>query len=298
MEDFELAELLPDFERHLRAKGRSDNTIKSYRNVANSLIKYLESQGQPTAVRSVTSARIEEYLVHRRELGRTPADRAKHYRSLQQFFKWMAREDEIASDPMDRMSPPEVPDKPVPVLPDDALGKLVKACEGKSFENRRDTALLRLFIDSGARLSEIADRNLDDVDFDQEVVHVVGKGSRPRSCPFGPKTGEALRRYIRQRSRHKHAKSPALWLGKKGALTTSGVAQILYRRAADVGVKLHPHMFRHGFADAWLSAGGQEGDLMRLMGWKSRQMLQRYAASTADKRAREAHRRFNLGDRI
>jgi len=80
-------------------------------------------------------------------------------------------------------------------------------------------------------------------------------------------------------------------------MSASGVAQMIKRRGSQAGIeRLHPHVLRHSYAHAWLDSGGNEGDLMQLMGWKSRSKLQRYAASTANQRAREAHRRLAPGD--
>lgn len=160
-------------------------------------------------------------------------------------------------------------------------------------------ALIRMFIDTGARLSEIANLKVEDIDLDRQQVVTLVKGQHLAVKYFGVKTAQALDRYERVRRRHRHASSEWLWLGEKGRLTGSGVAQVLKRRSRMAGIPhVNPHRFRHTFAHRWLADGGNEGDLVRLMGWKDRQMLDRYGSSAAQGRAQESHRRMGPGDRL
>ena len=121
---------------------------------------------------------------------------------MQQLFRWLLNDGEITHSPMQRMSPPHVPEQPVPILTDETLAKLLATCRGDRFENRRDTAIIRLFLDTGMRAGELAGLAVDDIDREQMVAFVIGKGGRGRACPFGARTADALRRYLRFRLKH------------------------------------------------------------------------------------------------
>jgi integrase len=222
------------------------------------------------------------------------------FRSLQQFYRWASSDNEglIPVSPMKGLEQPSVVETPPDVLGADQVMALLKTCEGRGFTDRRDAAIIRLMlIAGGPRLGEVAALQVDDVDLENNVVHVIGKGRRPRTMPFSDKTAMVLGRYLRARRDHDEHRSAWLWLGTKGHLTESGITQALRRRAARAGIKhLHPHMLRHTAAHLWKAAGGSDGDAMRLFGWRSMEMVNRYGAKLADERAREAARKLGIDD--
>jgi site-specific recombinase XerD len=296
-----LESLRGSFNRSLRVEGKADRTLVLYGQSVTYFSRWLADRGQPADVSSLNRDTVLEWLDSLRGRDLTTGTVRTRWRGLRRFTNWLLAEDILRTDPLagiviDKPEPP-----PVPILTDDELVALVGACKGKTFVDRRDEAVIRLLIDCGLRVSELTGIDLEHLDLDAESVVVTGKGARLRAAYFGAKTGQALDRYIRERARHPHTSSAALFLGQRGRFTPDGVRERLKVRADMAGLDpatVHPHRFRHTNAHDFLLAGGQERDLKRLMGWRSDSMLERYGASAADHRAREAARRLKRGDRI
>ncbi|MFG2167413.1 tyrosine-type recombinase/integrase [Micromonospora chersina] len=290
------------WELSMRADQLSDNTIKSYRRALRSLIASLPPGTEPD---EVTRDDIRRWIIATRE--RTSSGTARSwFAGVRHFYRFLIKEQEIDNDPTAGIKTPP-PNQPVtPVLAEDEVRALLRTAAGNSFVDRRDAAILYVMIDGGLRLAEVAGLTVADVDVASRTIIVSGKGTnrsgpRRRLISVGIKAARALDRYLRARRRHPCHELPALWLGDRGRarLSIDGVKAMLGRRAAQAGiVGFHAHMTRHTWASAFQDAGGSDGDLMTLGGWRSRTMLDRYGAAAAADRARRANSRLSLGDRL
>ena len=293
-----LAALLPSWRRSLAARRISPRTIATYTTSVEQLATYLADHGMLARVGAIRREHVESFVADLLTT-RAPATAHNRYRGCQAFFAWCTEEGEVKASPMERMKPPRLQDAPPPVLRERDLRAILAAAEkDRTYNGYRDTAILRLFVDTGIRRGELLGIDTGAVDLDDGLVKVSGK-TGPRVVPIGATTIRALDRYVRARAKRVDAEEPALWLGRKGRLGETGLAQLIRTRAAAVGLEgVHPHLFRHAYAHSMLAAGMQETDLMEVAGWKSREMVARYARSTRAERAIKAARALSPGDRM
>lgn len=300
-----LGDELASFIRAMRANNVSPNTILAYGGAVRQFGRWLLAHDYPTSVEAIEPRHIEQWIGSILETSK-PATAHNRWRGLQRFVNWFAEVDDTFVSPMRKLHPPRLPQLMPRVLALDEIRAVLGTCQGAAFEDRRDNALIRVLFDTGARRGEIAnlrysptDPDDRDVDLRRGLVHVLGKGGKDNYIALTNKTLSALEDYLRVRRKHDHADEPWLWLGKRGRLTDSGIAQAIRDRGIRVGIaNLHAHDFRHAATHHELAGGMNEADVMSKRGWDSPAMLRRYASTTANERAIAASRRLALGDKL
>jgi integrase/recombinase XerD len=294
--------LLPSWQLSLRADRKSETTLKTYSDGVRFYLAWCaEQQAAP-----LERGSIRGWVAALLDKGNQPATARARQLAVRRFTAWLAEEGEIPADPFLGVKAPKLDTKVIEPLTDDELRALLKACTppkgatpAEMMRYRRDEAILRLMMETGARAGEVVALERADVDADAGTAIIrKGKGGKGRVVPFGPHTALALDRYMRLRTHHRLASSPALWLGDRGkGFTYDALHQALAGRATAAGiVGFHPHKMRHTAAHRWLAAGGSEGGLMAVAGWTRPDMLMRYTKAQASSRAAAEARGLNLGE--
>jgi len=183
LQQLDIRRALTSFDLALRAENKSSGTVELYSLAVRQLTDYLEREGHSLQVAEITRDDVNGYQAELHGL-RKPSTVDTRYRSLQVFFKFLVREGDITENPMRNMHPPRLPEILVPVLSEDDIKSLLKTCVGNSFEERRDLALIRLFVSTGARRGELINLRYrpefpegNDLSPDPPTVRVMGKGN-------------------------------------------------------------------------------------------------------------------------
>lgn len=283
----------------LSLHGKAPRTVALYMQEARRFACWLAAAGRPAGapgdLLGVTRKDVEAWLSALKAEGRAQNTLRNRWVVLRNLYGWALAEGEVDASPLERVVVAKGNDPAPDVLSDDELRRLLKACEGTDFAARRDLAMVRLMLATGLRVSELCDLAIGDLDLLNRIVMVRhGKGDKARMVRFDAPTAAALDRYKRVRARHRCAALPALWIGHRGRVTRKGVPRMLDKRAALAGIDhVHPHQLRHTWADRWLRAGGNEGDLQRLGGWESAEIMRRYGEARAIDRALKAYDSIN-----
>jgi integrase/recombinase XerD len=309
------AATLAEFEDYLRTTNNRDGrpyeegTINAYVSPGKNLDEWLTTKGIDGDFTNADTATLNKYF---REYYLEHGQGGTHtlQRNLLQLFNYLERERDNPSpykEGLNRYA--EVKGRPKTLSADfiDDLLEVTGGAKARDFETARDHAIIRILRSEGIRRQELLSMVMNTLPADlikNPVFRLVPlKGARAigegRLVALAPVSARALAIYLRARRNHPKADSDWVWLGTRGRgkLQNTGIRLMLIRRAEQAGyVAVTPHQFRHTFSNAWLKSGGSEGDLMRLNGWKSRAMVDRYADDVANQRALEAKRR--KGDAI
>lgn len=286
----------------LRADRKSPQTIKAYGDGVRLYLGWCRVQDADPLQRASIRTWIAELL----DGGAAASTARSRQLAVRRFTAWLDDEGEIDTDPFVGIKAPKLDQQVIEPLTDDELRALLKACvppkgatRSQALRDRRDEAIIRLMLETGARAGEVAVMSLADVDrLAGTAIIRRGKGGKGRTVPLGPEAVMAMDRYLRHRREHRLAGSDALWLGDRGkGFTYDALHKTLKGRAATAKIeRFHPHLLRHTAAHRWLAKGGSEGGLMAVAGWTRPDMLMRYTKAQASARAAEEAKRLNLGE--
>lgn len=278
----------------LRGERKSPATLKAYRAGVTQYLAFCVDQGLPA---ELSKDGVRAFMAHLADS--EPATARLRLTALKLFARWLADEEGFVADGVLAVRAPKLDDKAVPDLSADEVRRMLKACKGSEFRDKRDTAMLLLFTETGLRAAELLALDVADVDLAACTLTIHrGKGAKGRQARFSASAAAAVDRYVRARRSAGNPANGPLWVGSGSIrrLSYRGMTTALKLRAEQASVSgFHPHRLRHTAAVRWLAAGGSESGLMAQSGWSSRKMIDRYVRTAAEELASAEFDRLGLG---
>lgn len=264
-------------------KGRSRATIDAYRRDIAVLFKWMSEHSKH--IESIAEADLELFCNERHQKSRSANSVARSIASLRGLFRFLVEEGYIQSDPSARLkSGRRGRTLPKPLAENDIV-RLIDSIGSATPVDLRDRALLELLYDTGARVSEVVGISMGDLDFDEGLILLTGKGSKQRLVPMGAMLMKSLRDYLNIGGRSSllgEKKSMALFLNSRGGtLSRQGIDLVIDKRALATGIdrsRISAHVFRHSCATHMLSRGADIRVVQELLGHASISTTQLYTA--------------------
>lgn len=273
-------------------KGRSPATIEAYRRDISALGGWMLSEH--LTLETISEGDFESYVGQLRSGNRAESSVARAISSLRGWFGFLVEDGILPSDPTARVkSARHARSLPKP-LEETLVFRILDSIVDASPSSLRDRALLELLYGTGVRVSEAIGIGLEDLDFDEELILVTGKGSKQRLVPIGTSLRLALENYLGAAGRRQFAnakRTSALFLNARGGpLSRQGVDLIVNKRALLAGVTrdtVSAHVFRHSCATHMLAHGADIRVVQELLGHASIATTQLYTAVSVSSLKRE-----------
>jgi len=252
-------------------KNLSDNTIKSYQNDLGAFKDFLNSKGIDDPG-DITSQYLNDFFKLLNELGLVGSSAARYFSSLKGFFLYLILNKYIVKNPIEKVSAPKVSKRLPGVLDVSEIEKILSIPDINDKLGLRDKAILELFYACGTRVSELINLKVNDLFLNDEVIRVLGKGSKERLIPIGTSAINWVKEYLtksRPLLMKKMKSENYLFLNSRSTkLSRMGVWKIIdrYVKEADIKKDVHPHTFRHSFATHLLEGGADLRAVQEMLG--------------------------------
>ena len=266
-------------------QGRAAKTIEAYRSDLREYELFLSSRRKDAM--SASSADVEAFVASLRKQGKAARSIARQFAAVRMLHKYLAIEGERSDDPAALVDGVRVPSGLPKPLHEDDVTRLISAITGDDSFSRRDRALVEFLYATGARISEACGLSLADLDMDDSLVRLFGKGSKERIVPFGRSAHSALGEWLEEGGRgmlvpkrwRSRDHEDAVFLGVHGTrLTRQAAFHIVRKYAALAGIKedVSPHTLRHSCATHMLIHGADLRIVQELLGHASVSTTQVY----------------------